>query len=329
MRWAVNDLPPVQNTMVYDWRIGVPSLMQLIALRLQIIAAVLPEFKTTGHIDSELRVHRDALLSQYTKMVNGVRCGYQEYVFDKTEVSSFDFSAKVVSRYREFHVECVDIHTEQAARDTFFYDEQVQGCDAFCAAQMKLRRDSTFNQINAILPVLRREVMRSLPLFEMRSLIDTLAFYSVRARDLTAHLERIAIAADPRLCLDVQFGNPNRGTPTWLWPCDGNAAQRWRYDRITGLIRNTAYNKCLDVQWGSDAPGTAVWTWDCTGDNAQRWTYDPIAGVLQNALGTVLDVQWGNIQSKQPVWTWQRNEGAAQRWWADQPPVTKAPIPVQ
>jgi hypothetical protein len=187
---------------------------------------------------------------------------------------------------------------------------------------------------------LQRAVLLRMPLFEMRSLIDTLYLYAnpvvgdaavdpslVLAtggeRDPAAEkagnlprgkVPRIAVAEAPDLCLDVLESNPEPGTPVQVFPCHGGDNQQWVYDRPSGTIRNPVYDKCLDVQWGNPAPGTPVWIWGCIGSDAQKWTYDPETGVLQNALGTVLDVQWGALQMHTPVWTWDRHEGPAQQW---------------
>jgi hypothetical protein len=71
----IEDRPPVSDGLVYDWRIGVPALMQLIALRLEIIAAVNPSFNTNGFGNEELRGARNALARHYTRMLQGVRDG--------------------------------------------------------------------------------------------------------------------------------------------------------------------------------------------------------------------------------------------------------------
>jgi Ricin-type beta-trefoil lectin domain len=184
---------------------------------------------------------------------------------------------------------------------------------------------------------LRRQVLLTMPLFQMRSMIDTLFLYAHGGDDLTEAAERIALAVKPNLCLDVQWGNPTSQTPVWLWNCYGGDAQRWTYYRQSGLIRNPVYGKCLEVQWGNPAPGTPVWTSDCTGNDAQRWTYDPEEGVLQNALGTVLQVKvpirevcrahlgglciprqdfsdYDAIKAGTSVWTGMRGKAQSQEW---------------
>jgi len=75
---------------------------------------------------------------------------------------------------------------------------------------------------------------------------------------------------DPSLCLDVQWGSPNDGTPIWLWPCNYGYAQIWRQTSVDGswswYQTQTASNKCLDKdfwnnidQWACHAGSNAWW----------------------------------------------------------------------
>ena len=140
-------------------------------------------------------------------------------------------------------------------------------------------------------------------------------YFIQRIGDLTEMaVHSISVDAAPNLCLDVQWGNSNKGTPVQIWDCNGTDAQLWVYDRHSGTIRNPAYNRCLDVRKRNAAPGTPVQIWDCNGTDAQRYTYEPATGVVQSVLGTVLDIQGGALQPGTPVWTAVRNDGPAQRW---------------
>ena len=59
------------NPTVYDWRMGVPILMKLIALRLVVIGAVDPNFRTDHVYDTEMERHRNVLLDQMRTMLDG------------------------------------------------------------------------------------------------------------------------------------------------------------------------------------------------------------------------------------------------------------------
>jgi hypothetical protein len=295
---------PVSNGFTYDWRLGVPALMQLVALRVQVMAAIDPGFRSVESYN-ELKKHRDALRAHYDKMLSGIECA--------TDWCTGGCKLGLPCTWCVDAVACADIYTGTSAT-------------AISNAMPWNTRDARIEEARQ---EAYDEVYRKLPLFELRSLIDSLTLYMTGVKDLTAKYQRIPVSHAPSLCLDVQWGNLAAGTPVWLWDCNGGDAQWWVYDRQRGTIVNPPSGKCLDVQWGSTTPGTPVWLWDCNGGDAQRWTYDPETRVLENALGTVLDIQWGNLQAGTPVWTWPRNEGWAQQWRADQELPRRAPIPVQ
>jgi len=168
---------------------------------------------------------------------------------------------------------------------------------------------------------LRRQIIAGMPFFQMQAMVDTLYRYAHPGPELTQDYGgRIRPMSGPSLCLDVQWGNPNAGTPVWLWPCTGDPAQHWSYDRQSQTIRQVSYGKCLDVRGGGSTPGTAVEIWDCNGGDAQRWSYDPEKHELRNAGGLVLlvlDVQWANLAAQTPLWVWPRNDTAAQLYLAE------------
>jgi glucosylceramidase len=121
-------------------------------------------------------------------------------------------------------------------------------------------------------------------------------------------------ANNTALCMDVQWGDSDSGTPVWLWPCSYGKAQTWQYDRSKGTIYNPAYDKCLDVSHASTDTGARLQIWTCNGTDAQRWTWDPKTGVLQNALGTVLDIDGRSAAKRARLVTWDRDQSTSQRW---------------
>ncbi|MGH8613428.1 MAG: RICIN domain-containing protein [Gammaproteobacteria bacterium] len=297
----------MDRTLVYDWRVGVPALMHLISLRLIVMTAINPNFRDESRFVKDLTDYRLWLKAQYDKMIDGVRCNFRE-VYSSVRAPDHIWGT----------MGCADIYTGLEATGGF--------------RPAPATRQETINRLTA---QLSGEVLRQMPLFEMRSMLDVLYLYANGGPDLTQDFKQIYVAAAPNLCLDVQWGNPTPGTPVWLWGCDGDHAQRWVYkrhsaddERQSGTIRNPVYDKCLDVQWGNPAPGTPVQIWDCNGGLAQKWTWDPETQVLQNALGTVLDIQWGALQAQTPVWTWGRNEGPAQRWSSPYNPSPPIPRPL-
>jgi len=282
---------------IYDWRKGIPDLMQLIPSRLMVMIAVDPDFKHNTLIHDELKKFRDALRSHYDMMLKGVRCNYHG------DPNSLVADLELLDH--GYRLACADIYSGLSVVKTY---------PNYLVPPVANRFDY-YSFVDTTLTEMRRELLLKLPLFEMQSMIDMLTLYlNPGLRDLTAGTQQIALLAAPNLCLEG--GNAIiAGPPVWLWPCNGSDTQRWVYDRQHGTIRNPVYNLYLDVQRAGLAPGTPVWLWDYTGTEAQQWTYNPETGVLQNALGNVLDVQGGVLQLGTPVWTWTRNGDLAQLWY--------------
>jgi len=61
--------------MAYDWRLGLPVYLQLIALRLQVLAVVDPGFRNKRIYAEELLDIREQLLTHYRLIKDGIQCG--------------------------------------------------------------------------------------------------------------------------------------------------------------------------------------------------------------------------------------------------------------
>jgi hypothetical protein len=285
----------------YDWRFSVPYLMDMIALRLQIIAAVDPEWRRNGSFDVELRSHTAGLDGQLGKMLDGLRCGVRR---GDGNVHGCSFLSCNVPP--NLLIACADIHTGISVERTW---KDGRGVSGGLTGQIRER--------------FRSEVFAELPLFEVQAMVDTLHFYLSHAPDLTELRPRIRVAAAPSLCLQVQSGGAKSGSPVEVDLCNGSGPQQWTYDRVRQEVRNPALTTCLAVRRNlgiSQAiplPGTPVISEGCDGSDYQRWTYDPATQVVTNAFGGVLDIQWANLSPGTPVWNWSRNGGTAQRWSAD------------
>jgi hypothetical protein len=111
------------------------------------------------------------------------------------------------------------------------------------------------------------------------------------------------------LCVDVQWGNSNNGTPVQLWTCNGTDAQRWSYKggSFVGLA-----GKCLDVQWSNTTNGTPVQLWDCNGTGAQQWSMQ--GGQLVGVGGKCLDVNAFNSVPGQTLQIWDCTGGQNQQF---------------
>jgi hypothetical protein len=267
--WWKNTLEPKQvkpiiddHGFVYDWRLGVPSLMMLIAFRLQVIAASDPNFVQNGTFKDELIGYRNELIKHQRQMLDGVRCNTAHGV-------NLDGSVDYVYG-------CADIYTGLSDHGWFRrWTTDTQPQDDALALQSR-------NEIYLW-------VLHHMPFFGMQKMVDLLYHYAYGGKDLAERFERIPLTLSPDLCVAVQNGSLAPGTRTWLAPCDGSTGQQWRYDRLAGTITNPASGLCLDVFGESLDPGGAVGISPCVDTaDGQRWTYDPEFGHLQNALNNVL-----------------------------------------
>jgi len=328
IRAAVGE-PDHPNNQQYDWRLGVPTLLEVISIRLAVLSAFDPVWMKNGLFKDEILGYRAVLLAHYQKIVSGVRCG-QEPPHDDIDFGEFV---------------CVDVHSGMKGYATWpgTGDPPINGPD---------------NNVTRM-ELAKLAVLHEMPLFEMRSMIDGL--YSLATGNAifptwggnwasmcknlpefisdpatielyqTHYCNRMAevgqgVDAGPiygfdgsTFCLDVKWNGNTEGTPLWLYQCsnpyyDANPAQLFSFSRESGELRHVASGLCVDVQNGSLERGAAVQLWGCNGSDAQRWTFDFENGVLQNALNTVLDAQWGRAENETPAWTWYRTEGEAQRW---------------
>ena len=265
---------------VYDWRVGIPALMQLIALRVQVIAAIYPTFTRNRTLYSdELMAHRTVLLEHYRKMLDGVRCGTAHH-------SDFDPALGISNGIHftlEYRYGCADIYSGLSGHGSIYRsDSLITPADDAIAAALRVE--------------IYEAIRHQLPFFAMRKIIDALYHYANPGKDLAARFQRIPLSADPSLCVDVQGGSATPGTQALLSPCDGSAGQKWTYDRRTGRILNPELGQCLEVLGGSMHPGTPVGTAVCDDQaDSQRWTYDPESGTLESAVGTVLSAGTPNL----------------------------------
>jgi hypothetical protein len=283
----------------YDWRLGIPAELQLISYRILVMAASHPNFAQDGWYDNELTEYRDALNKHYEYMLKGVRCRGKVYI----SLQPLD-----PTPWR-----CADIYTglSAAAWDTIVPAPGTNLCvaeqtwDIFWSGRSDLNKpcnvvfdyhgtgsyriDTTgaLPQTDAeVLVDIKREVIRRMPLYGLKAMIDELYLLTHPMRDLAEQAQRIPSSAAPSLCLEVN------GEQLQLWTCDGDPSQHWVYDRSRGLIGNPDIVKCLEIKRNvrASGPGFPVAIGDCVGDEWQEWTYDPETHVLLSAMGPVLTI---------------------------------------
>jgi hypothetical protein len=332
-----NHEPDHPDNYVFDWRIGLPRFMRLVAARIAMIGMMDPNFHKNGQWNPELGDgtpewpgYRGVLTARLQKMIEGVRCGHRD-----RWVTTGGGSRSSVSYYSYTDVVCADVNTGLNVMTTYTRPDGAS-CGGSYWPQYVLEclnnLESTTTGIPPVQDSLRRQLLKQMPIFEVQAAIDALHLYTHPAPDLTEAFGRIPINANPGLCLDVPGADPTPGTALQLYGCHGGTAQQFSYDRETETIRNTGLDRCLQVR-----PITFNFPWpigtihfDNLGQGAyaeiaicdptldrQKWSYDPQGGIIRSALGTVLDVQWGYINWHSSVWLWDQNNSAAQIWRAD------------
>jgi hypothetical protein len=302
----------------YDWRLGVPALSQLVALRLTLMAMEDPNFTTDGRFHDALTDFHDALTSQIATMTTGVRCGVRRVTF--SDAPSFGYV---------YWFSCADIysglnetHQLRDAVDPERNPTPYPDYNTWYAANIQSVQDQSYRHVRA-----------KTSMFGVQALADTVFLFANSQPDLTRIRGRIPASTNPDLCLEAEAGflpgGPNinwEGAETQLSPCRPVDGQRWAYDRRAQTIVHVASGKCLDtITTVLVEQGTAYWAnpailRDCRGGDSQRWTYDLQTRVLFNGLGVALDIRGGNATNGAKVQTALRNGGAPQQWLADPSP---------
>jgi hypothetical protein len=298
MSWKQVVQPAVvpSNNVVFDWRLGAPFLLKGIALRLVVMNAVDPNFKTDHHFDAELSMIRNALISLYQTVNGGVQCGSLTYPY--SAIAPRLFSLTPYSAYA-CAIVCADIYTGISALSTITPHSDFDQTSATC--ETNKGTEALADMMNAT----EVNVRQKLPLFQMQSMIDLLYTFLHPGPDLTQASHRISPQrSNPTLCIGTVGRGSANGTNLQLATCtSSDASQDWVYNRTTGQISNPLLGKCIDERFG-ESYGTAIGIWDCAvpqadpdspagpasqiSNAAQQWTYDPSTGELRNALGVAM-----------------------------------------
>jgi hypothetical protein len=181
--YTKTDLDPVGPGFIYDWRLGIPALLRVISYRVVVLGSFHPNFRNDGYAWPELDKYREVLNMHYEKMLKGVRC------------AKVYFSLQPLDLYPN---KCADIHTglsaagsdrnpliglcaEEQTWDLFWsgkYDTKLV-CGASPETDEETRTD------------LKREVIRRMPLYEVKAIIDALYLLTHPMLDLTEQRQRL------------------------------------------------------------------------------------------------------------------------------------------
>ncbi len=118
------------------------------------------------------------------------------------------------------------------------------------------------------------------------------------------------IAGTSGKCVDDSGSGTSDGNPIVLWPCTGNANQRWQLPG-DGTVRTLG--KCLDTNGGS---GTKAELATCTGATDQQWTYQLNGNLINKQSGLCLDVTGGGSSDGTALEAWSCGDNQLNQIWS-------------
>jgi endoglycosylceramidase len=114
-------------------------------------------------------------------------------------------------------------------------------------------------------------------------------------------------------CLDVAGAYTWNGTNVQLYRCNDSNAQKWRYDKTTGELKNKLnWSKCLDIDDGAISEGTNLQLWDCNNSDAQK--FDLVDNTIRARADNNLAVDAYGSDDSTNVGLWTVNGSANQSW---------------
>src|SRR5262249_4355325 len=151
--------------------------------RLHVIAGIDSSFKMDGVFHDELMEHRSVLMTQYNKMVDGIRCDTAGWALTMEMTGAADSWV--------YDVACADIYSGEASMVELQYSSEyplstTRCWDAgneiwnqACLAQREVDYTAWYQMhIVTVQNELREQVLSKLPLSDLQSLIDTLDEYA-------------------------------------------------------------------------------------------------------------------------------------------------------
>lgn len=208
----IEDFDTRPGNLVYDWRLGIPALLQMISWRIQYIAAMYPEFRTTYERSFEFNWYRDALVRHYNRMMNGVKCGAHGdgdiYLYVCGDIYSGQRHYAAVRSDKDHVYVSYDYDAGRGRDGNYWtvYDsrkpKQHDDPGVYDSAGRAVGSWYIYEELASI-------AKRNLPLFEMKAMINTLTLYTHYSMDLTEQFQRIQPYHNTHLCLDA---------PDWASP---------------------------------------------------------------------------------------------------------------
>jgi hypothetical protein len=323
-QWVLGAAVPDANGNVFDWRLGVPNFVAAIAMRIAAIGASDPNFATDGTYTAELNGYSQILQQQLSKMLNGVKCGFQARdllaplnIVTSAPAFPADFCGTTIqyTGHETAMLTCADIntglnvtkdYTSTSVLDFDYYEQYCSlaksGTQLSNALSVSVSSNSPVGQMQAEvageLDIMRRQVLVQMPIFETQAMINTLYVFTHGGVDLEyPKTPRIALNYD-YFCLDATALNG-----AVLIPCArADTSQQFVYDRAKNRIYNSESG--LDLSVDNNQLGTNIVVGMAAPSQppgaGQMWTYDPQKQVIMSKLGTVLAVPQGHLDDEYP-----------------------------
>jgi hypothetical protein len=284
-------LPDASGNNVYDWRVPLPALLQLEAVRLALFASEDPKFQHDrwSRFGPQLKRMHDDLLRHLYILEGGLKCNTVPSSF-VTQGGGRQPPPPVVTYYSK--IACADIFT--GLNETAALLCGAAPCDA---ASVKTLEKKAYIDVRGMTPW-----------FQVQAMVDTLYLFENAVSDLTYWSSNIEAAnappypQEPGLCLDA-IGEGNATLSNCIPPA--KPAQPWAYDRTqqTLVYGPNTVKLCLDAGPGDVGQSVVVAPCNspcytdpasnktqCSPVPSQRWTWDPEHLVLHNATGNALEI---------------------------------------
>ena len=261
--------PPLDDGLVYDWRLGIAELTRLTAQRLSIMALMDPDFVRHGTRTPELQRMVATLKYHYTTMLAGIHCAR-------------DLGGDIT-------VVCADVYSGTSAIEAF----PSTGC--YLMGSSNPLTPPCQAKVDLEILRLRQTVRDRLPLFQVRALIDAIEMMVAPIEPIQNLQIRLADGPNhwQTLCLsekEVFFDEDQSYFAAVVDECAGRAEQLWAYNPITSTIWDGA-GRCLTTaplrRFGT-FPGVGLA--DCDGGDAQKWSYDGSSNHFSSGVNTVLAI---------------------------------------
>ncbi len=326
----------IHDFRTWDYRVGLPALMEAISYRLIILGSVDPGFASSPVYRDELTLYRDTLGRILTKIEGGIVCNFGVSANLKARASRATFCTSTIGFDSQAYCGYDVTYT----------------LDAFCADPFT----GAYTKLSKTAPVLTTQIYdapacfsgsgfcpdRSMGVNEHVRLMDSwnIAYYpSVQVDVLDqfwsaaptnpAFSDLIANGLDDaRAQLRVNLGlfGVRRTIDSLSMMVTGDRGPVWG-----GQLRSAYDNRCLSAAGDAAGIGARAVIAECdrpAARSAESFRYDPVSAQLHNtAYGTCLDVQNGSSRRGTPAWYWgcwpsvTDPRSNAQRWSYD--PVTR------